>query len=163
MLRTLFFLLLFATAFTQSITGFWKSVDDETGLARCVVAVYEYKNLCYGRIIGTYDSTGKMKDSIYHPVARAPGVVGDPPYSGLDIIWDLENGGSSYNGKILDPENGKVYRAELWREDDNLIVRGKLLFFFRSQTWLPATAADFPKNFKLPDLKKITPVIPEVK
>lgn len=163
MFRILFLLFFSTTLFAQDITGFWKSVDDETGLARCVVAVYEYGNRCYGRIIGTFDDEGKMKDSIYHPVTRAPGVVGDPYYSGLDIIWDLEENGSSYDGKILDPENGKVYRAELWRDGDDLIVRGKLFIFFRSQTWLPAVKADFPKDFKLPTLSTLVPSIPEVK
>ncbi len=156
-------LLLQTSLFAQDIIGWWKAVDEHSGEARCLVAIYAYKGLRYGRIIGTYDENGKMKDDIYKQLEKAPGVVGNPPYCGLDLIWDLEEEDGHYYGKILDPEKGNVYRAELWREGDDLIVRGKLLFFFRNQTWLPATNADFPKGFKKPDPTKFIPVIPEVK
>ncbi len=103
-----------------------------------------------------------MDDSIYKPVQRAPGVVGNPYYSGLDIIWNLADRGSKFKGKILDPEHGDVYNAELWIDQGNLVVRGKLLIFGRSQTWLPATKVDFPQGFKMPDLSKMVPSIPVV-
>ena len=148
--------------FAQSIGGFWKTVNEETGLAQCVIAVYEYENLYYGRIIGTYDSVGNMTDDIYQPKERAPGVLGNPFYCGLDIIWNLRDDGARYKGKILDPEKGNVYNAELWVNEGNLIVRGKFLFFGRNQTWLPAVDADFPKGFKKPDRSKLIPAIPEV-
>jgi uncharacterized protein (DUF2147 family) len=160
---SLLYLLLFCNALiAQDIGGFWKSINEKTGMPQCVVAVYEYEDLYYGRIVGTFDENGKMDETIYKPKGRAPGVAGNPFYCGLDIIWYLENGGSSYNGKILDPEKGNVYRAEVWREGDNLIVRGKLLFFGRSQAWVPSTKEDFPKGFKMPDLKKMVPAVPEV-
>jgi uncharacterized protein (DUF2147 family) len=146
---------------TGDITGFWKSIDENTGNPRCVVAVYEYEGLCYGRIIGTFDDEGKMKETIYKPVERAPGLNGNPYYCGLDLIWYLQDNGNRYEGKIADPEKGKIYNAELWTEGDNLIVRGKLLFFGRSQTWLPAEAADFPKGFKMPKTEEFVPVIPQ--
>lgn len=147
----------------QDITGFWKTVDEKTGKVGCVVAVYEYEGLRYGRIIGTFDDDGKMKESIYKPLERAPGVIGDPFYCGLDIIWDLEDRNVSYRGKILDPQHGKVYNAELWVQNGNLIVRGKLLMFGRNQTWYPAKKSDFPADFKMPDVSSFVPVIPEVK
>lgn len=144
----------------EEIVGFWKTINDE-GKAQCIIAVYEYEGLCYGRIIGTFGANGNMKDSIYKPVEKAPGVVGDRYYSGLDIIWYLEDNGYKFKGKILDPEHGKVYTAELWREFENLIVRGKLGPFGRSQTWQAAIDSDFPKDFKKPDLKALIPDIPE--
>lgn len=164
-MKTLFAVVLFAVSFAwaQDIAGLWKSIDEDSGKARCVVAVYPYEGKCYGRIIGTFSDAGVMQDDIYRGIEKAPGVVGNPPYCGLDIIWDLEPAGYSFKGKILDPEKGNVYNAELWRDDDNLIVRGKLLFFFRSQTWLPASAADFPKGFKMPDTSRFVPKIPETK
>jgi uncharacterized protein (DUF2147 family) len=141
------------------IVGFWKSVDEETGIARCVVAIYPYQNQYFGRIIGTFNKEGHMEDTIYKPKGRAEGVPGNPYYSGLDLIWDLDKRGSVYKGKIMDPEAGNVYKAEVWRKGADLIVRGKLLFFGRSQTWLPTTASDFPKGFKKPDTSKFVPAI----
>ena len=159
-----FFCLLMAHAAfaADDIGGFWKTVNEE-GKAQCIIAVYEYQGLYYGRIIGTFDDAGKMDDSIYKPSKRAPGVVGDPFYSGLDIIWDLRDSGSKFKGKILDPEHGDVYASELWIDGINLIVRGKLFIFGRSQEWLPASKADFPKGFKMPNLKALIPSIPVVK
>ena len=143
------------------IHGFWKTVNEE-GVAQALIAIYEYKELFYGRIIASFDSSGKIKDSIYHPIERAPGVIGDPFYSGLDIIWNLEDGGWVYKGRILDPENGKVYKAEIWNENGDLIVRCKLLMFGRNQTWLAVTPNDFP-GFKFPDTQTFVPVIPMTK
>lgn len=146
----------------EPIQGFWKTINEQ-GVAQCIIGIYEYEGLSYGRIIATFNSEGQVKDSIYHPVERAPGVVGDPYYSGLDIIWYLAESGQVFKGKILDPQAGKVYRAELWRDAQNLIVRGKLLMFGRSYTWRPVTASDLPEGFQLPDLSTFTPDVPETK
>ncbi len=159
------FLLLTAAAFGSDdhIKGFWKTVNEE-GVTQAIIAVYDYDGVYYGRIIGSYDEKGVMFDTIYNPVKRAPGVLGQPFYSGLDIIWGVVDAGVKYKGKILDPEKGNVYNLELWIDKNgNLVVRGKLLMFGRNQTWLVASENDFPKNFKKPDLKTLVPSIPEVK
>ena len=39
-------------------------------------------------------------------------------------------------GTILDPGDGKVYKAEIWIEDGKLKVRGYLGPFYKTQTWL---------------------------
>ena len=155
------FLFAFCSVFSaEVIDGFWKTIDDKTGKAQSIIAVYEYEGLRYGRIIGSLDDDGEMVDSIYHPVKRAPGLPGNPFYSGLDIIWYLAESGYKFKGRILDPRKGDVYKAELWIANDNLVVRGKLFIFGRSQVWLPAVKSDFPKGFKMPDLKKFIPSIP---
>ena len=38
-------------------------------------------------------------------------------------------------GTILDPEDGKVYKAEVWVEDGKLKVRGYIGFLYKTQTW----------------------------
>jgi uncharacterized protein (DUF2147 family) len=164
MMKKILLLLTFCTAlFAQEIKGLWKTVDENTGHSQCVLAIYPYQGKYYGRIIGTYDEkTGKMTDTIYDPKGRAEGVPGNPFYCGLDILWDLIDRGSKYKGKIVDPRKGNVYKAEVWVEGGNLIVRGKWLFLGRSQTWLPTTDADFPAGFKKPDTSKFVPVIPDV-
>jgi uncharacterized protein (DUF2147 family) len=124
-LRKILFLLILPclTFSAEDVKGFWKTINEE-GKAQCILAVYEYEGTYYGRIIGTFNDEGIMDDDIYHPVKRAPGVPGQPYYSGLDIIWNLHDDGSKFKGKIMDPEKGKVYNCELWIEGKNLIVRG---------------------------------------
>lgn len=146
--------------FSDDIQGFWKTVSEE-GVVQSIIAVYEYEDLRYGRIIATYGENGKIEDSIYKPIKRAPGVVGNPFYCGLDIIFDLVESTWVYKGRILDPEHGKIYKAELWTEAGDLIVRGKLLMFGRSQKWFPLKKEDIPEGFKLPDLKSFVPSIPQ--
>lgn len=147
---------------TEDISGFWKTMDEE-GKPQSIIAVYEYEDIYYGRIIAAFDDKGGIGDSIYAPKERAPGVLGDPFYCGLDIIWNLYDAGVKFKGKILDPQKGNIYNSELWIEDGNLIVRGKFLMFGRNMTWFPVSASDLPKNFKLPKLDSFIPSIPEVK
>jgi len=164
MRKSVFFalMLLFCSLYAgDPIGGFWKAMDDKTGNPQCIVAVYEYQGKYYGRMIASYDDHGKINDTIYAPKGRAPGVLGTPFYCGLDFIWNLRDKGEKYRGKIMDPREGGIYNAELWVRDGNLIVRGELLFFGRNEKWLPVFQKDLPKGFKLPDVKKFVPVIPE--
>ncbi len=146
----------------QDIQGFWKTVNEE-GVAQTIIAIYEYDGLYYGRIIAIYNQNGTLEESIFHPIQRAPGVIGDPYYCGLDIIWYLQQLGSKFKGKILDPQKGDVYAAEVWLDKGDLVVRGKLLFFGRSQKWFSVSSKDLPINFKLPNLNSLVPDIPTPK
>jgi uncharacterized protein (DUF2147 family) len=159
-----FCMLLFSCALiAQDISGFWKSIDDKTGKAECIVAIYEYDDKYYGRIIATYNDAGVIDETIYAPKTRAPGVVGNPFYCGLDFIYNLEKRNSKFKGKIMDPQKGNEYNATLWVKDGDLIVRGELFVFGRNQTWIAAEDSDFPSGFKKPDTDKFVPVVLETK
>ena len=109
----------------ENVTGFWTTIDDETGQAKSVVEIYEYQNKIFGRVVDVFGN----KEAVAQ-------IKGNPKIIGLDIIWDLEKQGDKYkNGSILDPKKGKVYGCELWREGNHLIVRGKIAFLGRNQTW----------------------------
>lgn len=111
----------------EGVLGYWKTIDDETGQAKSIVRVYEYKDKVYGRVVKV----------LTDPTAKA-NLPGSPSIEGLDIIWDMVPDGARYeDGEILDPKKGKVYGCMMWREGDNLIVRGKIAFLGRNQTWLP--------------------------
>ena len=143
------------------IVGFWKSISDKTGLAQSIVAVYPYQGSYYGRLIGSFNDAGTVMDeTMYNPVKRATALPGQPFYCGMDFIWALDKRGSTYDGQILDPEHGDVYKASLWVEGGNLKVEGKLMFFGRTQTWVPAKPSDYPKDFKMPDVSTFVPVAP---
>ncbi|MBN2659267.1 MAG: DUF2147 domain-containing protein [Spirochaetales bacterium] len=159
-----FFLMAGAALFgAEPITGLWKSVDDTTGLPKSISLIYEHGGVVYGRILATFDEQGQMLDSIMNPVEKAVNVAGEPYYSGLDFIWDMEDRGRKWSrGKIMDPEPAKVYSCDMWIEKGNLIVRGKIGPFGRNQEWLPATVdRDLPAGFVLP--RTLVPSIPEPK
>lgn len=167
MKRNLLLVLAFLTGIAlygaEPVTGLWKSIDDNTGLPKSITLIYEWNGKIYGRILATFDDSGNFQDSIMNPVKRAENVVGDPYYSGLDIIWNLVEVRNKWSrGKIMDPKPGKVYSCDLWIKDGNLVVRGKIGPFGRNQTWVPADVGkDLPSGFVVP--KNPVPTIPEPK
>jgi len=167
MLKTfLFSMCCFVNMFAAAnIDGLWMVNDDKTNKPGCVVSIYEYDGKYFGRIIGIYEdnNTEKFYGTIDKPVKKAPGLKGQPYYSGLDLIWNMVPRGSKYVGSIVDPRSGSVYNAEIWREGPNLILRGKLWIFGRNQTWYPIKEGMLPKGFKVPDSSKFVPVIPTAK
>ncbi|MDC7233006.1 MAG: DUF2147 domain-containing protein [Spirochaetales bacterium] len=143
----------------SDVLGLWKTVDDETGEVKSIVKVYDYQGKIFGRILVTFEE-GKVKDTYVNPKDRAEEVKGEPFYCGLDFIWNMQKAGEKYKkGKILDPQNGKVYSSEMWRDGSNLIVRGKIGPIGRNQTWLPANAGDFPSGVSEPS--GLVPSIPK--
>lgn len=151
----------------QGITGLWKSRDPHSDKPRSLVAVYKYQDMYYGRMIATYDEEGKIKDTILTQTSKASGVVGHPPYCGMDFIYNVKQESADgqpedkYRGKIIDPEKGKVYNAEFWLEGDILIVRGELWIFGKNIPWQKASKKDLPKGFSMGDIKDFVPVVPK--
>ena len=148
----------------QGIAGLWKSRDQKSDKPRSLVAVYKYKDMYYGRMIATYDENGNIKDTILEKKDKATGVVGNPPYCGMDFVYNVkqeEHDPLKYKGKIIDPEKGKVYNAEFWLDGENLIVRGEVWIFGENIPWHKATKKDLPKGFSMSDIKGFVPVIPK--
>ena len=150
MKKILFLLFLFFVTIAKAddtITGFWTTIDDETNTAKSVVQIYEYQGKYYGRVVELFqnkEAVAKLPDS--------------PNIKGLDVIWDLEKKGNKYKGgEILDPKKGKVYGCEVWREGEKLIVRGKIAFLGRNQTWEPN------ESFEPDSDKQIVPHKPKLK
>jgi uncharacterized protein (DUF2147 family) len=119
----------------ESPVGTWKTVDDKSGKVLSQVQIYEEGGKLFGKITGLTepnDKEGKPKTCTH-----CSGPDKDKPIVGLVIIRDLSRSGDSYKGgTILDPEDGKVYKAEIWVEDGKLKVRGYVGFLYKTQAWL---------------------------
>ena len=147
----------------EDISGFWMTINKKTNNPSSVIAVYPYEGKYYGRIIATYNKEGVINDTIYSPKDRAPGIEGTPYYSGLDIVFDaIPSSNERCKGYIVDPTKGKVYRAELWKKGNDLILRGKVFVFGRNEIWPPFPEKNFNDSFKKPDLTTFIPKIPQV-
>jgi len=120
-----------------SPVGQWNTVDEKTGKVRSTVEVYDQGGKIFAKITGLSepnDEQGKPKTC-----TACQGEDKNKPIVGLVIVKDLSASGDRYKGgTILDPEDGKVYKAELWVEDGKLKVRGYLGMFYRTQTWIQA-------------------------
>jgi len=120
---------------TPPIIGKWTTIDDNSGKERSVVELYQKNNKLYGRILKFYPQPGEEAD----PVCKeCTGEHENMRIVGMDILSGLTREGQEWNnGTILDPENGEYYNCKMWLEDGKLKIRGYLLFFYRTQTWLP--------------------------
>ena len=121
-------------AVAQDVTGKWKTIDDETGEATSIVEIYKENGRVYGKVVEILNP--KKKDATCED---CPGAEKDKPIMGLVIIKGLEKDGDEYNdGKILDPNSGKLYKCYIELENpDKLKVRGYIGFSLlgRTQYW----------------------------
>lgn len=151
-----------STSNDNDITGLWKSRDGKSDEPRSLVAIYKYEGKYYGRMIAIYDDEGKFKDTILEQREKAEGIAGNPPYCGMDFVYDVRPAANNrYKGKIIDPEKGNIYNVELWTRGEDLIVRGKLWIFGKNITWSKASEEDLPPGFQMSETERFVSVIPE--
>lgn len=130
-------LLLFFCAATltraQTITGVWKTVDDETGEAKSHLELFVADGKLYGKVVKLLKSAADKKCD------KCPGDRKDQPILGMIVLVNMIlKDGYYQDGDILDPEKGKWYRCKLWLKDgdpNTLVVRGYLGPFYRTQNW----------------------------
>ena len=121
----------------QSPIGVWITVDDDGKTATSYVRIYEEDGVIHGECI---ERLNKPDD---YRCSKCEGDFKNLPMSGLRFMWDFKKTGNvdeqfgfEYaGGKILDPDNGKIYNAKIWRKDNVLTVRGYIAFLYRTQQW----------------------------
>jgi len=118
----------------HSITGKWKTIDDETGKVVSVVEIYEVKGKYWGKIIELTNPKDRDRTCV-----NCSGTDHNKPILGLTVIKGLSKVGNEYtNGKILDPKHGKLYKSTIALESkDRLKVRGYIgvTLIGRTQIW----------------------------
>ena len=127
-----------ALAADPTPVGTWKTYDDHTGALHGLVAITEAGGELQGRILKSYDPA-KPNPVCDHCEGERKG----QPVIGMVFLWGLRKDGDTYRGGyILDPDNGKVYKAKLQLADGGrkLEVRGFIGFSLlgRTQTWVRA-------------------------
>jgi uncharacterized protein (DUF2147 family) len=119
-----------------SPVGFWNAGTDDGGRPTAVVEIREVD----GELVG-------FIREILVPATHEDSICGhcsderkDQPIVGMEILRHMRPDGDAWsNGEILDPQNGKTYRAKMKLEDDGkrLVLRGYIGFsiFGRTQAW----------------------------
>jgi uncharacterized protein (DUF2147 family) len=121
----------------QSPVGKWKTVDEDSGKVTSEVEIYEQSGKLFGKIVSLTapnDKQGNPKTCI-----ACTGMDRGKPILGLVVLRDFSSSGDRYKGTIIDPNDGKLYTAEIWVEDGKLMVRGYIGFFYQTRTWLKGT------------------------
>jgi uncharacterized protein (DUF2147 family) len=127
-----------ASAFAQadSPVGLWKNIDDKTGEAKGLIRISESGGMLVGKIEKVL--TKGQEDA---KCEACEGELKDKPVAGMQIITGLKKGAQWFEGgTILDPNNGKVYKARMKLVDEGrkLEVRGYVgaPLLGRTQTWV---------------------------
>ncbi len=121
----------------DSPVGVWQTIDDHTGQPKALVQISQNADgTLSGKIIkglGANDQPDRTCD-------KCTDARKDQPMLGMTIVEGMKRDGDKYEGgKILDPENGSVYKCQMHTEDNGqkLVVRGYIgiSLLGRSQTW----------------------------
>lgn len=120
---------------SQSVVGYWKTIDDVTEKPKSVLEIYRDDKGLSARVV---EILVEGKENAL--CVKCKGPRKNQPIKGMHIFDDLKKlDDYTYGGgEILDPESGKEYRVKIWIDPDKpdrLKVRGYIAFFFRTQTW----------------------------
>ncbi len=132
--RISFGLLICFCANAQDIFGKWKTINSHTGEVRSIVEVFQKNGKVFGKVIRIMDEEDKN-----NLCTECEGENKNKKIEGLVLMKDFEKDGERYvDGKITNPDNGKVYRSKIWLDKNNpdiLKIRGYIGFFYKTMEW----------------------------
>lgn len=103
----------------QTVEGLWVTIDDKTGEERSHVEIYKEEGQLQAKIIKLL-----QKESA-EVCTKCKDHRKDKPIVGMHILSEMKGEDTKYSGRILDPEDGKVYKCKLTLvEDDKIKLRG---------------------------------------
>jgi len=123
----------FAALHAQSITGTWKTIDDETNEPKGHLDLFIGEGKLYGKV------SKILKSAPDRICDKCPDERKNQPILGMIVLVEMkQKDGYWQSGSILDPEKGKWYTAKMWFKDgdpNTLVVRGYIGPFYRTQYW----------------------------
>ena len=106
----------------DDIVGIWKAVDHDDNIAKAYIEIYRTNGRYHGKII---DLLQRPDDTV---CPKCPGKKQNQPLVGMDIVEGLKPYKDYWSyGEILDPEDGKTYKCNVYLESaDKLRLRAYL-------------------------------------
>ena len=127
-------------AATSTPVGTWQQISKRSGKPHALIRITENNGTYQGTLIKLLNRTPKdiAKRGEHPRCTLCSGAQKNQLFVGLTVLWDLKQDGDHWSGgHVLDPTNGKVYKAQLSLENGGqaLKVRGYvgLSLFGRTQ------------------------------
>ena len=120
----------------MSPVGVWQTFDDKDGTVKSEVRIVENAGVVSGKVDKILDPKAKQDDKCVECTDERK----DQPILGMEILRGLKKTDGKdvwEGGNVLDPKNGKVYRATVTPIEGGkkLQMRGYIGFFYRTQIW----------------------------
>lgn len=120
----------------MSPVGSWQTIDDKDGTVKSEIRIVENAGVVSGKVDKILDPKTKQDDKCEECTDERK----DQLVLGMEILRGLkkvEGKDVWEGGTILDPKNGKVYKATVTPIEGGkkLQMRGYIGFFYRTQVW----------------------------
>ena len=118
--------------------GLWKTIDDDGKTEKSLVRIIDTGGVVSGKVEKFLDPKDDPKEVCEKCTDERKG----KPVLGMVILRNLKQSADDKTvwegGDVLDPEDGKTYRARLKpiNGGKELQLRGYIGPFFRTQTWI---------------------------
>lgn len=127
----------------QSFVGKWTTFDESTGDPLAVIRIDSSFNGIEGSISKIMINQNQTLDPI---CIKCDGNKKNKKVIGMEMLWGFTKSNHEWQGgKILDPNNGEMYKSKIWLENSDVLkVRGyggPFNLFWRTQDWLRAEAS----------------------
>ena len=120
--------------YSQNVVGEWKTIDDDSGVAKSIVEIYKEDGQLFGKVKRIL-----REDKRDVRCTQCEGKRKNKKVEGMVILRNFTKEDNEFtDGTITDPENGKTYDAKIWLNEDDpntLMVRGYISFLYRTQEW----------------------------
>ena len=116
--------------------GLWQTIDDKDGTVKSEIRIVETAGVVSGKVEKILDPKAKPDEKCVECRDERK----DQPILGMEILRGLKKSDGQdmwEGGNILDPKNGKVYRAAVTPIEGGkkLQMRGYIGPFYRTQIW----------------------------
>jgi uncharacterized protein (DUF2147 family) len=100
---------------SDSIVGTWVMKDDD-GISRSIVKFDSANGQMLGTIIEILPTKGQKPTD---RCVKCTGEYYNKPELGMVVVWELKKQNDTWEGKVLDPDNGDIYNCQITISEDH--------------------------------------------